>query len=171
MAAKPTIKYKLDDSKLKKIVKELSKFGKGWVLVGLQEGEEYIDSSTTVALIGFWNEFGTSDKLGGVRIPERSWMRSWFDSNRKQINKIFIQMTNLIKQGRINAETALKRIGAWAVGELKRSIRDLQNPPNAFSTIRMKKSSSPLIDTGQMMNSINYKIGFGTPPERQGGIL
>ena len=171
MAVKPTIKYKLNDSKLKKIIKELSKFGRGWILVGLHEGENYIDGATTVALIGFWNEFGTSNKLGEERIPERSWMRSWFDTNRKKIEKIFIQMTNLIKQRKINAVTALKRIGAWAVGELKRSIRDLQNPPNAFLTIRMKKSSSPLIDTGQMMNSINYKIGFGNPPEREGGIL
>lgn len=157
--AQAKVKVKIDDKKYRKIEKELLLFGKGWVLVGLFEGEKLIEGST-IASIGFWNEFGTK------RIPERSWMRSWFDANQKRIHKMFIKMTNLIKNQKIDAKTALKRLGEWAVGELKKSIIELRTPANAPSTIRIKGSSNPLIDTGTMLNTITYKIGFGNPPER-----
>ncbi len=150
----------VDDKKYRKIEKQLLKFMKGWILVGLFEGERHTGGIATVAEIGFFNEFGT------INTPERSWMRSWFDANKKRIHKMFIKMTNLIKELKINAQTALKRIGEWTVGELKKSIIKLDSPANAFSTISKKGSSNPLIDTGQMLNSIRYEIGFGTPPER-----
>lgn len=153
------VSVKLDDRKYRKIEKELLKFGRGWILVGLFEGEEHVESGATVAAIGFFNEFGTKN------IPERSWMRSWFDSNLRRIKSMVLRVTNKIKERKMTAERALNILGAWAVGELKKSIIQLRTPPNAPVTIARKGSSNPLVDTAQMLNSVRYKIGFGRPPE------
>ena len=152
------IRIKIEDRNYRRIEKELLKFGRGWVLVGLFEGEQHV-SGVTVAAIGFFNEFGTRN------IPERSWMRSWFDTNLRSIKAMIIRVTNKIKERKITAERALNILGAWAVGELKKSIIQLRTPPNAPVTIARKGSSNPLIDTGQMLNTIRYKVGFGRPPE------
>lgn len=152
----------INDAKYKKIEKELLKFMKGWVLVGLFDGEEHQNSKATVAQIGFYHEFGVSK----INLPERSWMRSWFDINRDKINKLILKMINMIKERKITAVNALNRIGEWAVGELKESILKLKSPALKISTIIKKGSSNPLIDTGQMINSIRYEIGFGKVPKR-----
>jgi hypothetical protein len=44
-----------------------------------------------------------------------------------------------------------------AQNDVRKAIRDLDSPPNAESTIKAKGSSNPLIDTGQMINSIRWE--------------
>jgi len=51
---------------------------------------------------------------------------------------------------------ALSEVGEWMTAKTKAKIRGLKSPPNAASTIKRKKSSNPLIDTGQMINSIQH---------------
>ena len=57
-----------------------------------------------------------------------------------------------------SVEAALNRIGVVAKGIIQEEIRDGSFAPNAPSTIRQKGSAQPLIDTGQMRQSVNYAI-------------
>ena len=55
-------------------------------------------------------------------------------------------------------DLALGLIGEMAVGKVKESITKLDKPPNAPSTIEVKGSSNPLIDTGFMRSVVDYEI-------------
>jgi hypothetical protein len=50
-----------------------------------------------------------------------------------------------------------------AVGDIQHEITVLRHPPNAPATIRAKGSSKPLIDTGEMRQSVTYQIRGGRP--------
>jgi hypothetical protein len=53
---------------------------------------------------------------------------------------------------------ALGRMGELIKGQLQQSIRDLLFPPLAPSTIRRKGFAKPLIDSGHMLNSVDYEV-------------
>lgn len=154
----------VDDRKWKQIYKELKIWENSFTAIGIQEGSgEDKEGQTTIALIAAVQEFGTN-RAGinhNITIPSRPWMRSWFDKNKNRITKKMEQLYTFILTRKLKAKQALKILGEWAQGELRKSIRDLKSPPNAPSTIRQKGSSNPLIDTGQMMNTVRHKEFYG----------
>lgn len=155
---------RVNDRKWKLIFKELKIWQNAFTAIGIHEGSgEHKESQTTMALIGAVNEFGTNKagKNHNIIIPSRPWMRGWFDKNKNRIHKKMKQLYDLILSGKFKAKQALKILGEWAQGELRKSIRNLQSPPNAPSTIRQKGSSNPLIDTGQFMNTVRHKEFYG----------
>lgn len=147
-----------------RIKKELSLADNSYVKVGLPEngevspgarkgsGRESFADMSELVLVGVANEFGT------IRIPERSFMRSTFDEEKESINKKGEVFYRRIIDLQETAESALNKLGIWFVSKVKRKITTLNTPPNAPSTIRRKDSSNPLIDTGQMRASIQYKV-------------
>lgn len=154
--AKPNIKVKIDDKKMKKIFNELKILEKAYTLVGIQEGNPQVEG-TLVSQIAFWNEFGTK------HIPERSFIRSWFDANISAIQQKVRFLYNKVSEGKMTAKTALATLGQWAQDRIRKSILEFTSPPNKPMTIRRKGSSHPLIDTGQMLNSIHHTEHYGKP--------
>lgn len=105
----------------------------------------------TVAEIAEIHEFG----LG---VPERSWLRDWIDQNKQQIEaRISTESRAMITKKRTR-EQVLARIGVWIQGEIQQRIADGIPPPNAPSTIARKGSSKPLIDKGQLRQSITHRV-------------
>lgn len=150
-----TSRVKVRDNGATKIVRELGKRGPG-VRVGVlgeKGGAQHKGSPAgiTVAEIAEIHEFG----LG---VPERSWLRDWIDANTRQIaDRIRREEAEVVK-GKRTREQAIKRLGVWIQGEIQQRIADGIPPPNAPSTIAKKGSSKPLIDTGQLRQSITHKI-------------
>lgn len=62
-------------------------------------------------------------------------------------------------------QDALKTIGVFAQGAVRSYMTDLQDPPNAPSTIKKKGSSNPLIDTGELRSSITWVVSKETITE------
>lgn len=172
-------KVKIDSRKWDKIQKEVKKLKGAVTAIGLHSDATREDGSKQ-ALIGFVNEFGTTitvtPKMRGylhyigihlspstttITIPERNWMRSWFDSHKAQINKVVAKLYGQVLDGKIDAKQALALLGAYAEGGIKKNIIELKTPANAPSTIRIKQSSNPLIDTGGMLNAVHHKEYFG----------
>ena len=58
----------------------------------------------------------------------------------------------------VSAEEILKSIGLKVKDLMQAEIIEGNFAPNAASTVRRKKSSRPLIDTGRMRQSVNYQI-------------
>lgn len=58
----------------------------------------------------------------------------------------------------IPIDQALERVGNRAVSVVQSYITDLKTPPNAESTIKNKRSSNPLIDTGLMRGAVTFKV-------------
>lgn len=150
---------KVDSKKWDLIKRQLRVLDNAFTLIGIQEGSD-TPGGTSLALIAAANEFGTKNG----HIPERPWQRGWFDANRKRIEKFASNLYTRVLKGNITADRALKILGEWYTGELKKSVTQLKTPPNAPSTIQKKKSSNPLIDTGYMRNSITHKEMYNVSP-------
>ncbi|HBD0337127.1 TPA: hypothetical protein KGE85_004594 [Escherichia coli] len=52
-------------------------------------------------------------------------------------------------------------MGEHIKGQLQMSVRDWESPPNAASTARQKGFNNPLIETGHMMDSVDYSVDGG----------
>lgn len=139
--------------------KELAIWNSATLTVGLHEAEaSMVKGSLTVAQIMTVHEFGSDDG----KIPMRSWLRGWFDESQVQMSGLVRDMTKQIVRGKLRAKSALARLGSIAVAELQ--ARWARTPgdwaPLAESTIKRKKSTKPLIDTGQSRTSVTYAIRY-----------
>jgi len=66
--------------------------------------------------------------------------------------------TRQVLDGKITGHAALDAIGGYAATHIQQFMVDLKHPPNAPITIARKGSSNPLIDTGQLMNSVTWQV-------------
>ena len=93
-----------------------------------------------------------------IIIPERSFIRATFDEKSDEIGERAESAVTAIING-ADVSKALARTGPYIEGEIKRKIGSGPFTPNSPATIRKKKSSKPLIDTGHMRQSVRYEIG------------
>lgn len=107
----------------------------------------------TVAGIATINEFG----LG---VPARPAITGWFDAKSDAIAVLQEQLAKGLKAGRDPMQTLDRVAQAWA-GEIQGDIASRKFKENAASTIKKKKSSTPLIDTGQFRSSIRGRVSTG----------
>lgn len=128
--------------------REITKFmGKERLEIGFFETARY-PNGTFVAQVARYNEFGT------LNIPMRPFFRNAIQKN---IKKWYATLQNAINQNATPSK-ALSIVGEVARADIIQSITDLRTPPNAESTIKQKKSTNPLIDTGLMRRSVTYKV-------------
>jgi hypothetical protein len=123
------------------------------------KGGQKVEEGLTIVEVAWWNEFGTRTKSGQVHVPERSFIRSTFDENRRQLQALMRRLARKIGKG-MPVKTALDILGQWLVAKDQAKIRKLRTPANAPSTIARKKSSNPLIDIGQLLASITYEVNL-----------
>jgi hypothetical protein len=100
-----------------------------------------------------WNEFGTSRG-----IPERAFFRGAMADNRANYRNLMASDARKIIKGESDMRRTLNRLGLMAQGHVQESIVNLDTPPNAPSTIKAKGSSNPLIDSGEMRQSVSFSI-------------
>lgn len=115
------------------------------------KGGSIRNTDQPLAAIAAIHEFG----LGGM--PQRSFLRSAFDENKPMINKMGDHIVNSAIKG-ISTEKALDQLGNVVQGMVQKKIVDGPFVPNSPATIKRKKSSKPLIDTGHLRQSIRYVI-------------
>lgn len=119
------------------------------VSIGVRAG-----GPSDLPLIAAVNEFGSSDG----RIPERSFLRSTIDENRAKYEGQLSKVIGAVIDGKSTLRAGLNKIGVGVVGDVKRKITALKDPPNAASTIAQKGSDNPLIDTGRLRASIDFEV-------------
>ena len=152
--------YKDIDKGFKDLEKRLKEFKGLVVKVGVQGRDaSKLNNGTTVVTYAAANEFGTktAGRNNNVVIPERSFLRSTTDKKdhwKKEIKTAY----NLIIDRKSTALASIAKVGIIARDDIIRTITDFVPPPNAESTIKKKKSSQTLIDTGLLRNSISYKF-------------
>lgn len=124
------------------------------IKVGVPKEGAYPDG-TPIETVGFVNEFGSEAN----NIPERSFLRSTIIDNNDKYVEMMEKGLDGVVQGKTDVDTMVNLIGITAEGDVKDKITDLKTPPNTESTIKKKKSSNPLVDTGLLRSSIIYEIG------------
>lgn len=154
--------FKDVDHGWKHIKEELKKMKGAYVKVGVLEdaGEEKREStkggSTSVKIVDVatFNEFGTS------RIPPRPFMAQSFDLNREGVLQFVDRLKAKILKGS-TVKASLEELGVFFTGKVKEQIAKGEFAPNAPTTIKIKGSDHPLIDKGQLKNSIAHKVVMG----------
>lgn len=147
------------DRGLNQIIRNMAAFDGANVVVGFQgtEGDavEHDLSDLTNTEIAFMHEFGAP----AAGIPERSIIRGAFDQKVDDWTNLLIGATRSIYDD--SPAAPIKILGF--VGEKVRS--DMVNrinqgipPPLKAATIARKGSSTPLVDTKQLANSITPKV-------------
>lgn len=160
------------------LVRQLEYLASHHVEIGIFSGTTREDGSD-VLMIAHVHEFGArvpkqfktthvQEPLGSTRdrdesakwfiIPERSYLRAWFDQNAATLQDIMERLLGQVIDGKITGHAALETIGGYVVTHVQAYMIDLKDPPNAPSTIRRKESSNPLIDTGQLKDSVTWRV-------------
>lgn len=154
-----SVKVKEVDLGWTKIIAEIRKMKGSYTKVGLpQEGrvepnpDTGITEMSELVTIGAVHEFGAPNK----NIPERSFVRSSTDDNRSRIIKMQQLEISKITAGNSTVELSLKRMGTTMTALMQRKIRQGPFEPLKQSTIDRKGSSKPLIDKGQLIQSIQH---------------
>jgi hypothetical protein len=148
---------------LKDQVLKLSQTG-AYVQVGVLGAEAAANHNAapgmTIAAIASVHEFGRTiqTKRGTITIPERSFLRATIDIYQAPIQKRATMMGTGVMLLKFSAQQAMELLGQYAVGVIKQRIADGILPPNRPRTIARKRSSKPLIDTGQLRSSITYRV-------------
>jgi hypothetical protein len=93
-----------------------------------------------------------------VTIPERSFIRTGFDSNVDKIGDKIEQLIGSVLEFDINPDIFLDAIGQEFAGLIQRHMRSVTSPANAPSTINVKGSSNPLQDTGRLIGAIRHEV-------------
>lgn len=107
----------------------------------------------TVAEVAIIHEFGSQDG----KTPERSHLRSTHDEKRSEWRRVTNRLGVKIILGKVSLDRALGIMGEMIKKDFKKKITSGDFTPNAPSTVARKGSDKPLIDTAQMLNSIQYE--------------
>lgn len=94
----------------------------------------------------------------GLGVPRRSFIADWADENLALHKKQVAAMARAVVAGTVDANQAAARLANLWVAEVQKRIVAGIAPPLSEKTIRRKKSSTPLIDTGQLRSAITYAI-------------
>jgi hypothetical protein len=156
----------------------------GWAtevgIIGAKAEEQHVGSEFSNADIGLVHEFGSADG----RIPERSFIRSAIDDHEEELVGMLKKVDDAIAEKKpVNFRRAMSIIGEAAASFVRGMIRGGIPPPNAEATLERKLNlnppktekarnqirsraaagevghlgdPTPLIDTGQLINSITH---------------
>ena len=134
---------------LKKLRKQLKK-SEAELAVGIPKDTEAASLSypdgTRLLDVAVANEYGTED------IPPRPAIAL----SSEKLTEAFQVASEQWRIG--HSIELLEKFSPVAIGIVQQSITELRDPPNAESTIKKKKSSNPLIDTGLYRQSISASV-------------
>nr|DAN62362.1 MAG TPA: virion morphogenesis protein [Caudoviricetes sp.] len=127
--------------------------------------EQIKATSEKAAYVGFPAEFnedvegsdgfnlaslGAVLEFGNEHIPSRPFLRQTLAENQEKYTALFVK---LFESG-VSIEQIYEQIALIAQGDVQQNIVNGNWTANAPSTIKRKKSSKPLIDTGKLRQSV-----------------
>lgn len=118
------------------------------------DGVENVDAELTLVEVATFNEFGTRDG----RVPSRPFMAISAETGRRALKHLVANGWVSVLRGRRRVEDLPDLLGLKHVSQIQRTISDGVDPANADATIYAKGSSKPLINTGQLRQSITYLV-------------
>lgn len=134
-------------AKIKQLIEQIKASGEKAVYVGFPaefnekvEGADNFNLASLAAVLEFGNE----------RIPSRPFLRQTLAENQEKYTALFVK---LFESG-VSIEQIYEQIALIAQGDVQQNIVNGKWTANAPSTIKRKKSSKPLIDTGKLRQSV-----------------
>lgn len=94
-----------------------------------------------------------------VKIPERSFLRAGFDEHHEETIKKAERLLPLVIHGEMSEDELFEEIGILLSTKIKNYARDLKDPPKSGVTAEAyPDKKNLLVNTGNMINSITYKV-------------
>lgn len=93
-----------------------------------------------------------------ITIPERAFLRNGYDESKDEIIAQAEAVLGDVIGGKMSEDLFFEMIGILMKSRIQDYARDLDSPPNHPYTVEKKGSSNPLVDTGDMIGSISYKV-------------
>lgn len=146
-----------EESNVEELLEVLSELKASEIEIGILgdgKGSTYLDSGATTLQIANIHEFGAPD----AGIPSRSFIRAGFDKNKSDIIKQGEDLLTDVIALNLEPGPMMEAIGEASVGKIQEFLTELKKPPLKPITIKLKGSSNPLIDTGQLRDSITHKV-------------
>lgn len=135
-----------------RIMRDLQKLDGMEVVAGILKDSGKAENGASYVDIATWNEYGTR------RIPSRPFIRISADTNRQTWTKIAQQCVNGVIDGD-SPRDAAQVVGHRMVEDIRKVFGDKSKlAPNAPSTIKKKGHDKPLIDTGKLKATVNYRV-------------
>lgn len=136
------------ESALKELAQKVS--NPGTLRVGFLAGATYPDGTSVASNAAFQN-FGAP----GAGIPPRPFFSNVVAKGRKTWGKI---LADLLKTNDFDAKESLLLMGEGIKGEIQNSINNGAYAPLKPATVRRKGFDKALVDTGHMLNSVDYEV-------------
>ena len=93
-----------------------------------------------------------------IVIPERGFLRNGFDECHKEVINKTMRFLPMVLDGNMSGEILCGFAGLELSIKIKEYSRELSNPANHPFTVARKGSANPLVNTGNMINSISYEV-------------
>lgn len=151
-----SVKIEDTDLGLARIRSELEKAKHQNVTIGWHADATHGEGLTTAQVAAF-HEFG-------VGVPQRAMLSTTIDQRGTELLELAGKLyAGPLFAGNLDADRALGLLGQAAQNAVQSKIRDGDPSwaPLSPETIKRKGSSKPLIDTGQMIQSVRYKVNKG----------
>lgn len=94
----------------------------------------------------------------GLGVPERSFIRQPFDASRGSLKSTMSRAAKTAARTKRPVEWALAVVGQQFKDTIIETINSRIPPPLSPRTVARKGSSVPLIDTGQLKQSIDFEV-------------
>ena len=131
-------------SAAKQLIEQMKSLKEKAVYVGFPaEFDEKVKGSENFNLVSL----AAVLEFGNEHIPARPFLRQTLEENQEKYTEFFIQWF-------VPAAQIYERLAVMAQGDVQMNIVKGEWVANAKSTIKRKKSSKPLIDTGKMRQSV-----------------
>lgn len=118
--------------------------------------------SGDIVMRAIWNHYGTRGGASGGGwggpIPPRPFLLNAMREHRDKYLRVMKTEARAIIRGTKTMEAVMRKLGALGQGDVQNEIETLRSPPNSPVTIRLKGSSNPLIDTGEMKQKVTFKV-------------
>lgn len=151
----------IDQRKWKVLKRKLEQAEKAHVKVGILSSSggaaKHDESDLAVAEIGKIHEYGAPSE----GIPERSFIRATFREQESALGKITARAAKQFVEGKVSLARALDMMGSWGANQVKRKITSGAGiaPKLKPATIKAKGGKTrPLVDHGQLLNSISWEV-------------
>lgn len=158
-----TVKTKMSDPEyFEKIKRNIRKLKEKKVVAGFPKGklnaphyETEDGKNPSIIDVAIWNNFG-------IGVPRRDFMTPASKRWNEEIQKYVAEFGDDLPDGKLDADKFLDFIGQIGAEIISDEIIKLDTPPNSPETIARKKSSNPLVDTGDMARAPRWEIRNNT---------
>lgn len=175
MAVKPGVSVEVIDHGYDKLMREIKKLNKSYTAVGWfgNGGNPETDIAARAYLLEKGATIRVTKKMRGflaaslglflngkthvIRIPARPFVSKTYSLYYRKASELLALKYNDLLAGKLTAKKLLSFVGEWYVGRIKYVMTNVRFAPNHPVTIRKKKSSKPLIDTGETRNSTTHR--------------